>query len=201
MTAWAEAVGLKAAEKVAQVGKGRVAEVTAIDPVTHSVRVTIQPEGVESGWIPDPGLAVGDLKIASPSQIGSQVLIDSIEGDPEHPVITSRLYDAANLPPVSPVTGKPAQPGELLVQHVSGTYCHLTAGGFFAGAGNATLAVQNGSIVAKVGGVTMTLSAAGLVVTGGPITSDHDVLAAGISGKMHVHGGVEAGAGETGAPV
>ncbi len=185
MTAWAEAVGLKAAEKVAQIGKGRIAEVTAIDPATHSVRVMIQPEGVESGWIPDPGLAVGNLKIASPSQIGSQVLIDSIEGDPEHPVITSRLYDAVNLPPVSPVTGKPAQSGELLALHSSGTYLHLTAAGVFFG----------------TGGVTFALSPFGIVIAGNVTLSDGDVLADGISLKTHLHSGVETGAGDTGSPI
>ncbi len=60
--------------------------------------------------------------------------------------------------------------------------------------------MQDGSIVAKVAGVTMTLSAAGLAVTGGPVTSDHDVLGKAISLVGHRHGGVQTGSGQTGVP-
>ncbi|MDT8871940.1 hypothetical protein RAA17_14410 [Komagataeibacter rhaeticus] len=58
----------------------------------------------------------------------------------------------------------------------------------------------------------MTLDANGLAVTGGAITTDRDmtaqgsvtggtdVLAAGISGRGHTHGGVQPGGGTTGEP-
>ena len=55
MTAWAEAVGLKASEKVAQIGKVRIGDVTAADPMNHVVRAMIQPKGSRPAGSRIPG--------------------------------------------------------------------------------------------------------------------------------------------------
>jgi phage baseplate assembly protein gpV len=206
-----------AGAQAGRIGLTREGVVIAVDPSQHAVRVRIEPEGLETGWIPDAGLAAGGLRIGCPCEAGTQVLVEPMNGDLEYPVIKARLFNVHAQPPVSPQTGNPAQPGELLAVAGQATppvedgaafgdaqdkaaWFHLTASGFFVGAGNATLAVQDGSIVLKVGGAIMKLSASGLEVTGGTISSDTDVLAAGISGKSHVHGGVKAGGDNSAGP-
>lgn len=212
----AHAIHLASAQ-AARLGQPRHAIVSAVDPVAHAVKVKIQPENIESGWLPDGVPAAGSLRIAAPTEIGTQVKIDAINGDAENPLLGARIYDVKVQAPVSPATGTQAQPGEYLMMAGQGAppttddgavgavtanaaWFHLTPAVFTAGAGNATLVITNGSIVAKVGGVTMMLSATGLAVTGGPITSDTDVLAAGISLTKHVHTGVQSGTSTTGVP-
>jgi phage baseplate assembly protein gpV len=209
---------MAASAQAARIGQARDGVVIAVDPVSHAVKVRLEPDGQETGWLPDAAMAAGGMRIACPSEVGTQVKVHPTDGDIEHGTITARMFDTIVTPPVSPATGKQAQPGELLVMAGQGAgpqkdggsvgtptqnaaWYHLTPTGFFAGAGNATLTVKNGSLVAKVGGCTMTLSASGLAVTGGTITSDTDVLANGISGHNHHHGGVQTGSGTTGVPV
>lgn len=207
-----------ASAQAARLGQPRHAIVSAVDPVAHAVKVRIQPEGVESGWLADDVSAAGSLRIAAPTEIGTQVMVAPVDGDAENLVLTSRIFDTVVQTPVSPATGKVAQPGEYLLMAGQGApptmdggavgavtanaaWFHVSGTTFYAGAGNATLTITNGSVVGKVGGVTMTLSAAGLVVTGGKITSDTDVFGAAISLVQHVHTGVKAGSDQTGNAV
>ncbi|MCE2563666.1 phage baseplate assembly protein V [Komagataeibacter sp. FNDCF1] len=197
----------------AQPGLGLV---SAVDPLNHAVKVTAQPAGVETGWIPYAAMQVGTLRIACVPDIGTHVLLVRLEGDGEHAVCACPVYDAVILPPVSPATGHVAQPGELLVVAGCGApptgddttpgavsrnapWWHLTRDTIYSGAGNTTETLTNGSRAWKVDGVTMTLDTNGLTVTGGPIITDGnitaqgtvtgqtDVKAAGISGKSHIH--------------
>ena len=203
--------------------------VSAVDPVNHAVKVTAQPAGVESGWLPYAAMQVGSLRIACPPDIGAHVLLVRLEGDGEHAVCACPVYDTVVMPPISPATGRPAQPGEILVMAGCGAppagtgtqpgsatrnapWWHLTADTLYSGAGNTTETLTNGSRAWKVGSVAMTLDADGLHVTGGPITTDGDmtaqgtitgqtdVKAAGISGRGHAHGGVQPGSFTTGEP-
>jgi len=203
--------------------------VSAVDPVNHAVKVMTQPSNIESGWLPLAAMQVGSLRIACPADIGTHVLVVHVEADAEHGVAAVPVYDAVVMPPTSPATGKPAQPGELLIVAGCGIppanggtasgkatenapWWHITKDTIYSGAGNATETLTNGSKAWKVGGVSMVLDANGLAVTGGPIATDKDmtaqgtvtgetdVLAAGISGKSHTHSGVQTGSGSTGAP-
>ncbi|EGG76633.1 baseplate assembly protein [Gluconacetobacter sp. SXCC-1] len=203
--------------------------VSAVDPVNHAVKVTAQPAGVESGWLPHAAMQVGSLRIACPPDIGAHVLLVRLEGDGEHAVCACPVYDTVVMPPLSPATGRPAQPGEMLVMAGCGAppanagaaagqpagsapWWHITRDTIYSGAGNTTETLTSGSRAWKVGGVSMTLDANGLAVTGGAITTDRDmtaqgsvtggtdVLAAGISGRGHTHGGVQPGGGTTGEP-
>ncbi|MGS0649142.1 phage baseplate assembly protein V [Komagataeibacter melomenusus] len=203
--------------------------VSAVDPINHAVKVMTQPSDVESGWIPWAAMQVGSLRIACPADIGTHAMIVHIEADAEHGVAAMPIYDAVVMPPTSPATGKPAQPGELLIVAGCPTppsngataqgdvtqnapWWHITRDAIYSGAGNATETLTATGKTWKVGSVGMTLDANGLAVTGGPITTDKDmtaqgtvtgktdVLAAGISGKSHTHSGVQPGSGSTGAP-
>ncbi|WP_075595569.1 phage baseplate assembly protein V [Novacetimonas hansenii] len=202
--------------------------VSAVDPVNHAVKVMTQPSDIESGWIPYGAVQVGSLRISCPPDIGTQVMVVHVEADAEHGVAAVPVFDAVVMPPKSPATGNPAQPGELLIVAGCGTppangettsgdaienapWWHITQDTIYSGAGNATETLSNDGKSWKVGAVSMTLDANGLGITGGSITTDKDVtaqgtvtgktdvLAAGISGKSHTHP-VTAAPGTTGSP-
>ena len=214
------------AHSQAQPGFGLV---SAVDPVNHAVKVMLQPAGVESGWVPCGALQAGSLRIACLPDIGTHVVTLPVEGDAEHMVMACPVYDAVLMPPASPATGKPAQPGEMLIVAGCPTppangataqgdatqnapWWHITKDTIYSGAGQATETLTATCKAWKVGSVSMTLDANGFAVTGGPITTDKDmtaqgtvtgktdVIAAGISGKGHSHSGVQPGSGSTGAP-
>lgn len=173
MLDWTETLKLHSAASIGSAGRARHAIVCATDADNHAVKVELQPDGVRSGWIPDPGLACAGLRIACPCEIGTQVLIVPVEGDAEHPVIVARVFDAATVPPTSPATGKPVQPGEFGVFLSGGAYLHMSAG------------------ASTIGGA---LHVAGAVTTTG------DIVAGTISLQNHFHTGVAVGTGLSGAP-
>jgi phage baseplate assembly protein gpV len=172
-------------EAVNQAGALRCGLVTAVDPANHAVRMTIQPEGEETGWVPCPSVAAGGVLQASiPPEVGDHLVLAAIEGDAEHPVVVGRLYDTTRQPPVSPATGKPAQPGEMLV--VAGpAYWHVT----------------NQAVMIGFGSVHVVVNSAGMSVTGGNVVVSQDVAAGAVSLRQHTHSGVQAGSGMTGKPV
>ncbi len=155
-------------------GQARHAIVTSVDPSQHAVKLTIQPEGLVSGWLPDPGIACAGLQIACPSEVGTQVLVVPVEGDSEHPVIVARLFDSTNAAPVSPATGQPVQPGEVGFFLKNGCYLHLTSS---------------------------TIYAKGQLVLDGSIKASGDVVAMSVSVANHIHEGVQTGSGRTSMPV
>ncbi|AQS87904.1 phage-related baseplate assembly protein [Neoasaia chiangmaiensis NBRC 101099] len=173
--------------------------VSAVDPANHAVKVRLQPEDVETGWIADAAMAqVGDLRVACPSAVGTHVVLQPIEGDGEHWVVSGVVYDTVMTPVVSPATGLVAQPGELLVMAGCGTppgeaegvagaattgggWWHVTRQGVFCGAGDAVQVVRDGSVSWSVGGVRAVLSASGLTVSGGDVRTDAHSL------DGHVH--------------
>ena len=174
MRQWYETVRLQAAMQVAAVGQPRHAVVTSVDASSHAVKVTLQPEGLESGWIPDATLAAGGLRIMCPTEIGSQVIVLPMEGDAEHPVLVGRIFDVSTMPAVSPGTGTTVAPGEIAIVGQGGAFIHLS-----------------GDTVMLGGKVTLD---GNLVVTG-------DVVAAGVSLCQHVHANTQPGQGTSGKPV
>lgn len=174
MVDWIETVKLHAAKQVAAIGQPRHALVTSVDATAHAVKVTIQPEGIESGWIPDASLAAAQgLKIACPTEIGSQVLVVPVEGDSEHPVLIARVFDVTTQPPTSPATDKVVQPGELGIFLENGNYLHLTAAGIYL---------------------------KGSVTVDGSLTATGDIVASGVSLTTHIHDEVQSGQGKSGMP-
>lgn len=110
---------------------------------------------------------------------GAEVLATFIEGDRSHGIIvmaTDRRYRVQNL-----------LPGEVAIYDDHGTFIKLTQTG---------IVIYGGAHDINISGAPNINIAGGTVnVTGG------DVIADGISLKTHVHGGVQAGAAQTGAPV
>ncbi|GCE82512.1 phage baseplate assembly protein V [Komagataeibacter diospyri] len=217
-----------AASMAGTLAQPRFGLVSAVDPVNHAVKVLVQPSDIETGWLPYAALQVGSLRIACPPDIGAHVLMVPIEADAEHGVAACPIYDAVMMPPISPATGKAAQPGELLV--VAGTgappasggaapgtpagnapWWHLTVDAIHSGAGDTTETLNSDGKTWQVGSVGMILDSSGLSITGGSITTDSDITAqgtitgqtdvkaAGISGNSHTHPVTDA-PGTTGKP-
>jgi len=173
MRSWIEAIKLHSAMHVSSIGQPRHGIITSVDPVNHAVKVRIEPDGVESGWIPDGVIAAGGLKIACPSEVGTQVLLAAVEGDAEHPVVVARLFDTVVTVPISPVNSKPVQPGEVGIFLASGVYLHMKQEGLYIG---------------------------GDLLVNGSVTATGDISSASISLQQHVHSQVQTGSGISGPP-
>ena len=173
MRSWLDAVKLHSAVHTANSGQPKHGLVTSVDPINHAVKVMIEPDGVESGWIPDAVIAAAGLKIACPSEIGTQVLLLPVEGDAEHPVVVARVFDTVVSCPTSPATSQPVQPGEIGIFLAGGVYLHLTEAGLYLG---------------------------GPVFIQGSVSASGDIQSAGISLQQHLHSQVQAGTGVSGPP-
>lgn len=199
--------------------------ISAVDPTTHDVKVTLQPGGNETGWLPFAAMQVGDLRIACPPNVGTQVHLMPVDGDPEHSVVACPVFCVVMAPPISPATGKPAQPGEYLLMAGCGApptdatsrdvgqgadvapWMHVTRDTLYSGVGKgATATISDGQHIWKAGGVTAMLSKAGFSVSGGDISTDKNVQASGdvktsahsLNGHEHTNGN---NGNNTGGPV
>ena len=77
----------------------RFATVTSVNPAAATAKVTLQPEGVLSGWLPvlSPWIGAGWGMCCPPSP-GDQVLVMAQEGDAEHGIIIGRAYSNTQTP-------------------------------------------------------------------------------------------------------
>jgi uncharacterized protein involved in type VI secretion and phage assembly len=97
----------------------RFATVTSVNPGAATAKVTLQPEGVLSGWLPVLSPWVGNgWGIYCPPSPGDQVLVLAQEGDAEHGIVIGRAFSNAQMPPSAPV-------GELWLMHNSGSCIKL----------------------------------------------------------------------------
>lgn len=191
------------------VAKPRLGTVSGYDPNTYMVKVQLQPEGVETGWLPLGSPFVGSgFGIAVGPAIGDQVEVQFPDGDLSSGVVSMRFYSDAARPPAVPS-------GEVWIVHSSGSLLKLHNDGSIEI--NATAGIKyTGTSHAFHGPVTMdqTLQATGqisgqggLAISGGSGASVQgnmnitggDVKADTISLKGHVHSGVQTGGGTTGA--
>ena len=93
--------------------------VTSVDPNRPAARVSLQPEGVITGWLPvlSPWVGAG-WGMSCPPSPGDQVVVIAQEGDSEHGVVVGRAWsDVAHTPQ--------APPGELWLVHQTGSFVKL----------------------------------------------------------------------------
>ncbi len=114
----AQASALDAAQ-----GRPRFGVVVSVDPQRHAARVSLQPEGVITGWLPvlSPWVGAG-WGLALPPSPGQQVLVLPQDGDAEHGVIVGGAWSDAQ-----PSPGAPA--GEVWLVHQSGSFIKLVGDG------------------------------------------------------------------------
>ena len=217
---------LRAQSQMAAQGRGsmRLGLVTSYDPATYSVKVSMQPDNVESGWVPLAAQAVGNgWGILTPPAIGDQILVLMQDSDPEAGVAAWCLFNNVDVPPAVPT-------GEFWMVHKTGSYLKFLTDGSVAmnvaknltasvtgttqitATGAVTLTAQSdvtatiaGKLSASVSG-TGTLSASSWSITGnvslnGTFTSTGDVVGNGHSLTSHVHGGVSSGGSNTGTSI
>jgi phage baseplate assembly protein gpV len=101
----------------------RFALVTSVDPSRPAVRVSLQPEGVITGWLPvlSPWVGAG-WGLACPPSPGDQVLVIAQEGDAEHGVVVGRAWSDQARPPAAPA-------GEFWLVHQTGAAIRLKSDG------------------------------------------------------------------------
>ena len=100
-------------------GAPRFGLVTSVDPASATARVTLQPEGVLSGWLPIVTPWVGSgWGLVCPPAPGSQVLVLPQEGDAEHGLIVGSTWSTQSSAPAAPV-------GEFWLVHQSGSFFKL----------------------------------------------------------------------------
>jgi len=100
-------------------GQPRFGIVTSVNPSTATAKVTLQPEGVLTGWLPvlSPWVGAGWGMCCSRSP-GDQVLVVAQEGEAEHGLIVGRAFSNIHVPPAAPV-------GEFWLMHKSGSFLKL----------------------------------------------------------------------------
>jgi hypothetical protein len=100
-------------------GQVKFGVVTSVNTTNATARVTIQPEGVLSGWLPILSMWVGNgWGMACPPTPGDQVLLVPQEGDMEQGIIIGRVFSVKQMPPASPS-------GEFWLVHQSGSFLKL----------------------------------------------------------------------------
>lgn len=182
----------------------RLGTISSYDPNTFSVKVQLQPSGLETGWIPlgSPWVGSGWGMFCAPA-VGEMVEVEFQEGGAEAGVVSMRFFNDVERPLPVPA-GEfwlVHQSGSLLKFHNDGTV-EVTAAAtmqytatqhHFIGpvvmdntlqvtqqiAGNGGMAIQ--------GGTGAAMQVTGDMHSTGTITGDTDVIAAGKSGKGHTH--------------
>ena len=111
-------------------GQVKFGTVTSVNAANATARVTIQPEGVLSGWLPLMSQWVGNgWGMVCPPAPGDQVLLVPQEGDIEQGVIVGRVFSVKHVPPSAPG-------GEFWLIHKSGSFLKLCNDGTIRIAGD-----------------------------------------------------------------
>ena len=97
--------------------------VTSYDATNYSVKVMLQPEGIESGWLPllSPWVGNGWGLFCAPS-VGDMVEVQFEQGDAEAAFACMRFFNDVDRP-------LPAPSGEFWAVHKSGQFVKLTNDG------------------------------------------------------------------------
>lgn len=105
------------------VQRPRIGTVTSWDPKTHSAKVMLMPENIETGWIPVSNHHAGNgYGVLIGLEIGEQVEIGFQEGDISSPRIMGRLHSDEDKPPE-------VKSGEVLIKHKSGSALFIDENG------------------------------------------------------------------------
>ena len=118
-----DAIKAQAALVDRTLGQPRFATITSFNPTDYTARVSLQPEGTLSGWLPVLSPWAGPAwGMVCPLNTGDQVLVLPHEGDAEHGIIIGRAFSSRS--PVPHTTT-----GEFCIVHSSGACLRLKADG------------------------------------------------------------------------
>lgn len=152
----------EAARAMQQRAATRIGTVSNYDPSTYSAKVRIQPEDVETGWLPVSSLWVGNgWGLFCPPKPGDVVEVRFQEGGKQAGIVGLRHF--GNVLQPLPVPG-----GEFWLKHQSGSFLKFKNDGSVELNAAANLsATVAGNLSATVGGQT-TLTSAGNVSATAP---------------------------------
>lgn len=161
----------------------RLATVSNTDPANYSAKVMIQPENIESGWLPIATPWVGNgWGIFAPPSAGDVVIITFQEEDFSAGIITQRLF-TDNARPLNVPSGEfwlVHQSGSLLKFHNDGSV-ELTSNK------NLTVTVGGDMNASVTGKATINASEVDLVGTGGtPLGVVQGACTCAFTGAPHV---------------
>ncbi len=123
MSALANAMRLQAQLASNTEAKPRKGIVSSYNPNTHSVKVRLQPENDEAGWLSLAAAAVGnDWGVIFAPSIGDQVDVHFEEGNANSGFVCSRFFDDQNRPMAVPS-------GEFWMVHKTGSFLKFTSDG------------------------------------------------------------------------
>lgn len=181
-----------------QIGQNRWGLVTSVrrSDTGYMAKVRMQPEDVQSGWLPVLSTMVGGgWGLVSPPEPGMQAFIASDSGDGHHGVIVGMAYSLSAMPPVPPAAFSangtpdktPVGPGEMALVSKSGAVIRLCSDGTIHIKGDVridgNLIVQN-AITANTGDITA--AAANVVAAKGDVSDKHGSVDR-LRGNFNVH--------------
>ncbi|WP_145533550.1 baseplate assembly protein [Yersinia alsatica] len=178
--------------------------ITSYDPAEYAIKVVLQPDGAETGWIPLDSPWVGNgWGLAAGPMIGASIKIDFDSGNISNGSGSGQHYNDIDRCP-SP------QSGEFFIVHKSGASFKLTNDG------KVTVTDSAGSEIVMKGDGSgeMTFSSgltvnANVKVNGDFVASGNISDQNGVKGVLqkirdlfnaHGHGGVQTGTGTTNTP-
>jgi len=199
--------------------------VSSYDPGAYAVKVMLQPDNMETGWLPLKSIFIGNgWGIFCPPSIGDAVEIDYQEGDNEVGSIGMRFFNEQDRPLPCPsgefwlvhksgASVKSTNNGMLTLSDPSGTVLQLSNDGNVRITGNLIVSgntttkgntetdgttLSKGAITGQ-GGMAVS-GGSGATVAGNLAVSGGDVTADSISLKNHLTTGVQPGSGTSGKP-
>ena len=168
--------------------------VDAYDPFTCRATVVLAPstdgETPRTGYLPVlTGYMGNGWGMAAPLQKGDQVIVLFVQNHPDQGVVLGRIHDQAHTPPVRQ-DGQPAQAGELVLRHQSGSLIQLTDDGKVTIIAQAELDITAPKVVIT----------GDVEVTGTVTATGEGIFAGGHTVSQHEHGGVASGSAKTDKP-
>jgi len=185
----------------------RIGIVTSYDPTNYSVVATLEPDGVQTGWLSFASFWVGNgWGMYAPPSIGLRISVELIDGDLDAGFAELSLFDNDNRP-------LEVQSGEFWLVHKSGAYFKLL------NTGAVTFSDSKGATVTMNGDGTITSRASTWNHTGdvnvtGKVSATSDITSSGgnVSDQKssmqtmrnehneHAHTGVQTGGGMSATP-
>lgn len=137
----------------------RFAEISSYDDSTHGVKVMIQPENQESGWMRLGAIGVGNGSgVAVGPNVGDMVLVVFAEGDFDSGNIIGRFFSTSNQ-------AIPVPSGEVWMVHKTGSFMKMLTNGDidFNTTGNLNSTVAGNMTSTVAGDMTATVSGAATI--------------------------------------
>lgn len=179
------------------VGKPKGGLVTDYDPDHYAVKVMLQPENIETGWLTiETAMAGNGYGIYAAPTNGDQAMVSFLEGDKEVGWCTGFLPNDVDQPPSVPA-------GQIWVLHKDGAFLKFLPDGVVA------LTAPGGFDVTADTTITGKLHVTDDVTLDSDLNVDGDTAFTGSNvihggkniGKTHEHSGVTTGGGNTGVVV